>query len=95
MPDSFSTIAEILNREPGLEKIKRILKQADVIRAFPEIFPDLAKFATAVKLEKNTLSLRVENSVWRNELKLREHLIVEKVNGFFKETRINKIKFIP
>lgn len=95
MPEGFSSIAEILNKEPGLDKIKNLLKRSDVIRSFADIFPDLAKIASAVRIEKNTLYLRVENSVWRNELKLREHLIVEKVNGFFKEMRINKIKFIP
>ena len=95
MTEGFSSIAEILNKEPGLDKIRKVLKQSGVVREFPEIFPDLARIAAAVKVEKNTLFLRVENSVWRNELKLREKQITEKVNGYFKEIRIDKVKFIP
>jgi hypothetical protein len=95
LTEGFSSIAEILNKEPGLDKIRKVLKQSDVVREFSEIFPDLARIATAIKVEKNTLFLRVENSVWRNELKLRENLITEKVNGYFKEIRIEKVKFIP
>jgi hypothetical protein len=95
LTEGFSSIAEILNKEPGLDKIRKVLKQSDVVREFSEIFPDLARIATAVKVEKNILFLRVENSVWRNELKIREKLITEKVNGYFKEIRIEKVKFIP
>ena len=61
--------------------------------SFLEIFPDLVKVAKALKVDKKTLFLKVENSVWRSELKFSESVIIEKINTFFKEERIKYIKF--
>lgn len=41
MPEGFKSIEDILNTEPGLEKVRRIIKQSDVVLEFYEIFPDL------------------------------------------------------
>ena len=47
-----------------------------------------------MKVDKKTLFLKVENSVWRSELKFSESIIVEKINKFFNEERIKFIKFL-
>ena len=72
----------------------KIIKESDVVSEFNKIFPDLEKVAAAVKVEKKILSLKVENPTWRSELKFREKLIVDKINNYFKENRINKIRFV-
>jgi hypothetical protein len=95
MPDGFRSIEEIFENEPGLNHIRNSVKQNDVIDYFVKIFPDLSRVAKAVKAEKNILFLRVENSVWRSELRLKEKLLIENINKFFKEERIKGIKFIP
>lgn len=95
MPEKIFSIAELINSDPGLSKVKNIIKDAGVIAEFADIFPDLIKIATPVKVDKQVLFLKVENSVWRSELRLKEKVIIEKINKFFKETRINKVKFIP
>ena len=43
---------------------------------------------------RKTLFLKVENPAWRNELKFKETEIVEKINKFYNEERINQIRFI-
>lgn len=94
MPDGFFRLKEIIKTDPGLAGIRKILKQADVPADFYKIFPDLKKIAKAVKVEKKTLFLKVENAAWRSELKFKEQLIVDKVNEHYKEERIKYVRFV-
>lgn len=93
MHNGFLSISEIINREPGLEKLRKALKQHDVINGFHQIFPDLKKIAAAVKIEKKVLFLKVSNSAWRSELKFNQQALVDKINTFYKEDIIKAIKF--
>jgi len=93
MPDNFKSIAEIINREPGLASIRKVIKQSDVILEFFKIFPEMKKVVKPVKVEKKILFIKVENSILRSELKFQETLIVDKVNRYFKEERIKGIRF--
>ena len=94
MPEGFKSIEEIINKEPGLEAVRKIIKQSDVVREFSKIFPDLKKLVKALKVDKNILFLKVENSVLRNELKFQEILIISKINKYFNEERVNGIRFL-
>jgi hypothetical protein len=93
MPD-FRSIEEIFNTDTALTNVRNFVKQADVVLLFPKIFPDIKKFVDAVKLEKQVLFLRVENSVWRSELKFRQKLIIERINNHCGENVVKSIKFI-
>jgi hypothetical protein len=95
MPDGFLSIAEIINKEPGFEKLRAVLKQHDVIRGFHRIFPDLIKIAAPIKIEKKILHLKVGNATWRSELKFNQATIIEKVNAFYNQEIIKAIKFQP
>ena len=94
MPESFRSIADIIDKEPGLEKLRKIIKQSDVILEFYRIFPNLKKLVKAVKVEKSTLYLKVENSVLRSELKFNDVMIVSSINKYFKDDIIKGIRFI-
>ncbi len=94
MPNSFKSLSEAFNSEPAFDGLRKIIKESDVVSEFSKIFPDLEKVAAAVKVEKKILSLKVENPTWRSELKFREMLIVDKINNYFKEVRINRIRFV-
>lgn len=93
MPDGFKSIKEILNTDPGLKSVKAIINENDVVNDFVKIFPDFIKVAQAVKVQKKTLTLKVLNAGWRNELKFKENEIIEKIKSYYGEERINKIKF--
>ena len=95
MREGFHKLSEIFNSEPGLANIRKILKQSDIVNDFENIFPDLAKIAMAVKAEKKCIFLRVQNAVWRTELKFREQQIINKINKFYKEERIKYVRFVP
>ena len=94
MPSSFKSIADAINMEPAFEGLRKIINESDVVADFSKIFPDLARVASAVKVEKKVLSLKVENPAWRSELKFREKQIIDKVNEYFNESRINRIRFV-
>lgn len=93
MPDDFKSIKEAFNNEPALAKIREIINSSDVVKDFEKIFPELKLVVRPVKAEKNILTLKVENAAWRNELKFREKEIIEKINSYYREERISKIKF--
>lgn len=94
MPDGFASIEEIINKDPGLRGIKNMIQAADVVTDFFKIFPELEKSVKPVKVVKKILYLSVENSVLRSELKLRENLIVKKINKYFSADIVKNIRFI-
>ena len=93
MPKVFKSISDILNEDPGLAPVRKIIKQSDVVIKFYHIFPELKKVVKPLKVEKKILFISVENSILRNELKFQENLIASKVNKYFKEERIKGIRF--
>jgi hypothetical protein len=93
MDNGFVKLSDIINTTPEFDGLRKKLKETEVVEGFIEIFPDLGKIVKALKVDKKTLFLKVENSVWRSELKFSESVIVEKINTFFKEERIKYIKF--
>lgn len=94
MSEKFLSIGEIINKEPQLRGLKNLIKDNDVSAEFLKIFPDLKKIVEVIKTEKKVLFLRVEIPAWRNELKFKEKLIIEKINSSFNEERIKYIKYV-
>lgn len=94
MFSDIRNINEILSEEGEFKKLKKAIDSYEVIEKFFEIFPDLTKVTNPVKIEKNILHLRVENSVWRSELNFRKSLLIKKINLFFGKDIVKGIKFI-
>lgn len=93
MPDGFKSIKDIFNTDPALKKIRDVIIENDVVNDFEKIFPELVKVAKAKSSQFSTLTLKVENAAWRNELKFKENEIIEKINSYYGQERVNKIKF--
>jgi len=94
MPSGFKSLKEVFRRERSLAGIRQIVDASDVIVHFTEMFPNLEKVAAPISCEKKILKLKVENAAWRNELKFMEAEMIDKINSFFNEQRINQIRFI-
>ncbi len=94
MPSGFKSLSEIFDKEPAFDGLRKIIKESDVVVDFNKLFPDLVQVAKPVKVEKKTLVLRVENAAWRNELKFKEQLLIEKINQYYKEERIYRVRFL-
>ncbi|MCH7827434.1 MAG: DUF721 domain-containing protein [Bacteroidetes bacterium] len=94
MYSNFKSLKEIFEKEPQLKSLRNIINASSVVADFNIIFPEFNKMVFPVKVEKKTLFLNIENSVWRNELKIREKEITKKINNHFKTEIIKWIKFI-
>lgn len=93
MLDGFKSLKEAFNSEPEFSKIRELINSNDVVKDFEKIFPELKQVVSPVKAEKKVLTLKVENAAWRNELKFKENEIIKKINTYYNEERIIKIKF--
>ncbi len=93
MPNSFKSLKEIIETTPELKNIKFLMDDGDVVKDFREIFPELKSIVKATKCSKKVLTLKSDNPTLRNELKFREREIIEKINSFYKQERILRIKF--
>lgn len=93
MPDEFRSLKDVFNHEPELKNIRELIKAKDIVNDFFDIFPDLIKVVSSVKSSRKTLIIKVENPIWRQELKHQENNIVKKINEFYKEERISTIRF--
>lgn len=99
MPNSyrnkkFRSISDILFNEKEFSKMITKAKEEEVVIKFGEIFPELGLIAKAIKFNHNVLFLRVENSVWRSELNLKQTAMINKIKKNIKDISIEKIKFI-
>ncbi|NWG29678.1 MAG: DUF721 domain-containing protein [Ignavibacteriaceae bacterium] len=94
MPSSFKSLKEVFKKEKSLAVVREIVESSDVIVHFYEMFPNLEKVASPLHCEKKVLKVKVENPAWRNELKFMEAEMIDKINTFFNEQRINQIRFI-
>ncbi len=93
MPDGFKSIKDVFNNDPALKNIRNVILESDVVNDFEKIFPDFSKVAKAKSVQQSVLMLKVENAAWRNELKFKEKELIEKINSFYGQERINRIKF--
>lgn len=91
---SFRTIDDVLNSEGEFSNLRESLKNYNIVEEFEKIFPELKLIAQAVKVEKQVLFLRVENSVWKSELNFSKNLITEKINKRFNQQVIKSIRFL-
>ena len=93
MPEGFKSIKEVFNTDPALKDLKNYINENDIVNDFEKIFPEFKKVAKAKAVQKKTITLKVDNAAWRSELKFKEKEIIEKINSFYNEERIIKIKF--
>lgn len=91
---SFRTISDVLFNEKEFSQIVVKAKEEEVVERFVEIFPELKNIAKAVKFSNNVLFLRVENSVWRSELNLKQTALIKKMSENIKDISIDRLKFI-
>ena len=94
MHSSFKSLKDVFKKERSLAGLREVVESSDVIVSFFEIFPNLEKVVIPQSCEKKILKLKVENPSWRNELKFMETEMIEKINDYFKEQRINQIRYI-
>jgi hypothetical protein len=90
---NFESLKDVFENHPGLSGVRKKVHEAEVVNDFLRIFPDMNKMIVPVKVEKKILYLRVENSVLKSEIKFNESVMVEKINRYFNDIRIEAVRF--
>jgi hypothetical protein len=93
MNDAFHSVSEIIAEDAKFKKVRELIWNDEILSKFFIIFPELKNYAQPEKIVKNTLYIKVENSVLRSELKFHDEEMLAKINGFFHQERIKKVRF--
>ncbi len=91
--EQANSVGEIIAASPLLKKVHELILNGEVIENFFVIFPGLLGKATPAKFEKKILYINVDYSVLKGELKFHDTEIVKKINEYFKEERVKKVRF--
>ena len=90
----FVSVGDIIDTEKDFKNFRSLIEENKILNTFIKIFPDLKKIAKPVKIEKKILYLRVDNSIWRSELHIRQQIFIDKLNEYYKRSIIKAIKFV-
>ncbi|MCF8266733.1 MAG: DUF721 domain-containing protein [Ignavibacteriales bacterium] len=93
MPHDSRSLGEIISADENFSGVRKVAREYEVIAKFHEIIPELKSIAEPTKFVKSVLYLKVDNSIWRSELKFRQAVLINKINVFFKCDLVKSIKF--
>ena len=75
--------------------IENALKQESAVFLWKEVVGrKVAKAAKAEKVDKGTLIVKTDSSVWRQELQMQKEQLIEKINKKIGSEAIREIRFI-
>lgn len=89
----YKSLSDIIKDSEELNGIRKTADEYDAVNRFDEIFPDLNRVAKPEKIENGLLTIKVGNSVWRNELHYQKENLINKINSFLKKKIVTNIKF--
>ncbi len=88
------SVGDIIQDAKEFEKLRTTIEKVEVVKEFKKIFPEFKKVVKPKRVQGKTLLLRVEDSVWRNELNINKIKMVEKINKHFGKEIIKNIRFV-
>jgi hypothetical protein len=96
MPDnSYISISKVLNNLIKTYHLQTDLFRYDVFNSWEKyVGSELAKFCQPVKFEKGTLTLKVKNQLWLQELGNKRKELLNSIKTKTKEIKIDCIEFI-
>lgn len=94
MFSDFKSISDVIKKSREFNPLREAVLRERIIEEFYNIFPELKTIAEPVKVHKDKLILKVENSVWKSELNFRKTIITKKINKYIGSEIINSIRFI-
>ena len=75
--------------------IENALKQESAVFLWKEVVGrKVAKAAKAEKVDRGTLIVKTDSSVWRQELQMQKEQLIEKINKKIGSAAIKEIRFI-
>ena len=94
-PPSTRTLGNALDEFLDHLGLRKKVREYDaVIRWESVVGREIAKVTTAVKIENGILTVRVNNSPWRNELVLLKADLIGKINNALGDMIVRDIRFV-
>ena len=91
-PEPISNLLKDLLVEWGIE---RKVDYGTMINKWPEIVGNLVSEKAVIQIiEKGKIFLKVDLSVWRQELYFQKNDLIEKINHYFSKEIIKEILFV-
>ena len=95
MAKGFQDIQQVLNKLLKNYNIEKVVKKEQLFENWETIIgKDLSDKCTPVKTEENILFLKAKNSIWRNELKLRQKDLLDIIQKKTGNKIITHIRFL-
>ena len=89
---ALKTAIKVFLKESGLDKG---VKQNTALLIWDEVVGEnIAENTSAEKVEHGTLTIKVDNSSWRQELVFKKKEIIDKLNSRIGKKTIKEIRFI-
>ncbi|MCK5032098.1 MAG: DUF721 domain-containing protein [Calditrichia bacterium] len=91
----FQNIQKVLNKVLKNYSLENQVKKEQLFNNWDKIIgKELAEKCSPIKIENNILFLKAKNSVWRNELKLRQNDLLNIIHENTGNKLIMNIRFI-
>lgn len=91
----FKNIHSILDSLLDKQEITKQINNERLINEWKNIIgTELSRQCYPIKSEKNILFLKTKNSIWRNELNLKQLEIIDLITNYFGKKIITKIQFL-
>ena len=92
--DNYISVAAAIQKLLKQNKLDERISQSKVIEIWEQIVgAQIAKAAKAEKINRGVLTVRVEKSVWRNELNYLKKQIISKLNEALEKEVVKEIIF--
>lgn len=95
MDKGFQNIQQVLNKVLKDYSLEKDVKKEQLFENWEIIVgKNLSEKCSLIKMENNILFLKAKNSVWRNELKLREKDLLSLIHEKTGNKIIRKLRFL-
>lgn len=92
---SFQTVATILNKLLSNYHLSEVVEKERIFSNWKEIVGEkMARICQPVKFQNSILYVKTINSVWRNELALRQPDLLNLLAKQIKNSKVTKIIFL-
>ena len=95
LTNCFRSTGDVISKVLGQLQLERRRAETEILRVWRQsIDPAITKHAQPTKLKNGTLFVKVDNSVWLEEIvRYRRHEIVQRLQHSFGRKMIRKISF--
>lgn len=94
MVEGFKSIGQVISDDSSFDKLRSVVKDSYATAVFNEIFSKSAGFIEAVSCDNGVLTVKVDSSVFKTELKVKQSEIINEINKKLSDDIVKSLKVI-